>query len=114
MPTNIVSLRFKYKARPQYPHCGLVNPEAPCQCRKKVKGFIKSGSYGPDRLTFIQEGEPKIRDIVRKASGDFDREIYEDYQGLLQEHPFYQAPEVTAWLKKLVVSQKIDEVFRAN
>lgn len=95
-------------------NCGLVNPDAPCQCRKKVKGFMASGSYGPDRLTFIKEDSPKIKDVVGKATNDFDREIYKDYQSLLQGHPFYQAPEVSEWLKELVDSKKIDEIFRAN
>ena len=92
-------------------NCGLVNSEAPCQCRKKLKGFMASGSYGPDRLTFVLEEGPKIKDIVSKTSNDFDREIYDDYKHLLQDHPFYQAPEVTEWLKELVRSKKIDEVF---
>lgn len=95
-------------------NCGLVNPEAPCQCRKKVKGFMKSGSYGPDRLTFAQEEAPKVKDVIGKASSDFDREIYQDYRALLQEHPFYQAPEVTEWLKELVGSKRIEEIFGSN
>ena len=31
-------------------NCSLVNPEAPCHCRKKVKSMIDSGAYSADKL----------------------------------------------------------------
>ena len=95
-------------------NCSLMNPDARCHCRKKAKGFMSSGAYGPDRLTFVQKNGPKLKDIIDAKIGEFSREVYGDYIRLLREHPFYRAPEITDWLKERVARPDFNEIFDVN
>lgn len=95
-------------------NCSLINPDAPCRCRKKANGFMAGGAYGPDRLTFVQEEDQKMKDIVGDKLAEMDRELFSSYTHLLRDHPFYSAPEVSGWLNKLLEHQKLEELFQPN
>jgi RNA polymerase sigma factor (sigma-70 family) len=95
-------------------NCGVLNPEAPCSCRKKAKGFIDSGAYSADRIFFHQAEGPRLREIVGEKIARFDNEVYEDYARLFREHPFYVAPEVTGWLRDLAGRKNFKEIFQLD
>ncbi len=44
--------------------CGVVNPDAPCRCRKKIKSFVDSGAYTVDRLNFLSPDRPAMEAMV--------------------------------------------------
>ncbi len=83
-------------------NCSLLNPEAPCRCRKKVKSLIDSGALSADNLAFHRADRPKLREIVGEKIDRFGTEIYEEFAALFREHPFYSPPEVISWLRDLL------------
>ena len=34
-------------------HCGLINPEAPCRCSRRVDVAVRSGRVQPEQLRFV-------------------------------------------------------------
>jgi RNA polymerase sigma factor (sigma-70 family) len=95
-------------------NCGLMNPEAPCRCRMKAKGFIDSGAYSADRIFFHQADGPRLRELVGEKIERFDTEVYDEYVRLFREHPFYTPPEVTGWLRKLIERKSFREIFQLD
>ena len=95
-------------------NCSLMNPEAPCSCRKKAKGFIDSGAYSADRIFFHQADGPQLKEIVGEKIKRFDAGIYGEYARLFREHPFYNPPDATAWLRDVIESREFKEIFHLN
>ncbi len=98
-------------------NCSLLNPEAPCHCRKKVKGLIDSGAYSKDstdNLVFHQAERPKLRELVGKRIEQFGTEDYEEFATLFREHPFYSPPEVTSWLRDLLNRKSFREFLQLD
>jgi hypothetical protein len=95
-------------------NCSLLNPEAPCSCRKKAKGFIESGAYSADRVFFHQDGGARLKEIVGEKIERFDKKVYQEYANLFREHPFYEPPEATDWLRELVDSRELKEIFHLD
>ncbi len=83
-------------------NCGLVDPEAPCRCRKKAQAFIDSGAYSADRISFHRSKGPRLKDFVGDTVQRFGAEIYDEYVQLFRDHPFYASPDVTDWLRDLI------------
>jgi len=93
-------------------NCSLLNPAAPCHCRKKAKTFIDSGAYSADRLFFHQASGPRLRELVGVKIERVNAEIYRDYARLFRDHPFYAAPDVTQWLRQLITGKGFAEIFQ--
>lgn len=95
-------------------NCGVLNPEAPCRCRKKAKGFIDSGAYSADRLFFRQAGGPRLRELVGETIERFGSEVYEEYARLFRGHPFYAPPEATGWLRQLLEKECFKQILHLD
>jgi len=95
-------------------NCSLLNPEAPCHCRKKAKSMIDSGAYSADNLVFHQADRPKLRQIVGKKIERFGSEDYEEFAALFREHPLYSPPEVTSWLRDLLTRKSFREFLQLD
>jgi RNA polymerase sigma factor (sigma-70 family) len=95
-------------------NCSLLNPEAPCRCRKKVKGLIDSGACSADRIFYYQADQPKLKEIVGDKIERFDAEVYDEYVSLHREHPFYASPDRTEWLRRLIGKRSFREIFELD
>ncbi len=95
-------------------NCSLVNPEAPCHCRKKVKSMIDSGAYSTDNLVYHRADRPKLRQIVGEKIERFGNDVYEEFAALFREHPFYSPPEVTTWLRDLLTRRSFREFLQLD
>jgi RNA polymerase sigma factor (sigma-70 family) len=82
--------------------CGLVNPERPCRCRRRLSEAVRLGRVTPGQLLFASDAErarqfPKVLAEVRRLE-DVRRAA-----ALFRSHPDFTAPaDLTARIRKLV------------
>ncbi|MFC1555521.1 RNA polymerase sigma factor [candidate division KSB1 bacterium] len=91
--------------------CGLLSENAPCKCRNKISVFIKQGYYKRDNLKFYRENPVKLNELVSDTVDRYNDSIHSDFVKLYREHPFYEAPDLTEWLKKTLEKKKFKEIF---
>ena len=80
--------------------CGLVNPQNPCRCEKKTRGFIEAGYVNPERLMFVTERMTAVKALAPRAVEaieSFDTRL----AGVFRDHPFHDSPDFVARLRKL-------------
>jgi len=95
-------------------NCSLVNPDAPCKCRKKVKTFIDSGAYSADRLNYLVPERPAMAEIVARVEERYENEIDPRIQDLFRSHPFYSGKDLGPWLDELLGSSQFEDIFNLN
>ncbi len=83
-------------------NCGLVSESAPCRCRKKAPVFVTSGALSADRLVYLREEGPRMGELAGPGIERLGEEIGGDLVALFGQQPFYEAPDVGAWLQELV------------
>jgi len=81
--------------------CGLVNEANPCRCAKKTRAFIEQGYVNPRNLLFATSHVIRVRDVAPKVSGELEA-LDEAYGRLHRDHPFQDAPDFVAALRKLL------------
>lgn len=91
--------------------CGVVNPEAPCRCRKKIKTFVDSGAYTLDRLNFLSPDRPTMEAMMEEVGERFSDEVLSEYRGLFLAHPFYEGEDRVPWLRELLQGPEMREIF---
>ncbi len=95
-------------------NCSLVDPDAPCRCRKKVKTFIESGAYSADRLNYLVAERPAMEEIVARVEERYEEEIDPRIQELFQSHPFYSGKDMGPWLEELLSTSEFEAIFTLN
>lgn len=71
--------------------CGLVNPDNPCRCARRVDYAVKIGRVDPDRLLFATHPVRREPDAVtREVAREMDQ--LHSAADLLRGHPDYAAP----------------------
>lgn len=95
-------------------NCGLVNPDAPCRCRKKVQTFVDSGAYSADRLHYLVPNRPAMRDIVARIEEGSKEEVDSRFQALFRSHPFYSGKDMIPWLRDLIGTPEFENIFTTN
>ena len=71
--------------------CGLVNPDNPCRCARRVDYAVKIGRVDPDRLLFATHPVRRESDAVtREVAREMDQ--LHSAADLLRGHPDYAAP----------------------
>jgi len=95
-------------------NCGLVNPDAPCRCRKKVQTFVESGAYSVDRLHYLAPDRPAMKEIVARIKEEYEEEVDSRFQKLFRSHPFYSGKDMIPWLRDLLGSPEFENIFTLN
>ncbi|MCP4897695.1 MAG: RNA polymerase sigma factor [bacterium] len=95
-------------------NCGLVDPNAPCRCRKKAPAFIASGAYSVDRISFHRPDSPSLRQLVGDTVQSYGTEIFDEYVQLFREHPFYTTPDISTWLRDLIARPSFREIWQLD
>jgi RNA polymerase sigma factor (sigma-70 family) len=95
-------------------NCGVVNPEAPCRCRKKIKSFIDSGAYSVDRLNFVAPDRPRMSEMTGEFQDDFSTEMTEPILALHREHPFYEGKDLVPWLQEVLERPGFQELVHGE
>jgi RNA polymerase sigma factor (sigma-70 family) len=82
--------------------CGLVSPERPCRCRRRLAHAVQAGRVDPGRLLFASDsdrarGFPTVLDEIRRL------EEVRRAAALYQSHPELAVPaDFTAEIRRLV------------
>jgi len=82
--------------------CGLINPDNPCRCAKKTKGFIEAGVVNPDDLKFNAHYKMKIAELSRREATTFVDTVETLQKQIFQSHPFQEPVNADKF---------VDEVF---
>ncbi len=92
--------------------CGLVDPNNPCRCAKKTRGFIEAGWVDPQRLQFSRHRTRTVRELAG-ARADRLGEASQRYASLYHEQPAYtpDGPAPEEWLRNLLGSREMRELF---
>lgn len=94
--------------------CGLVNPEAPCRCRKKIHSFIDSGAYSIDRLSFVAPNRPRMGKTARAFQDSLRAELVGPVTALHRERPFYEGKDLVLWLREVSESPVFQELIQGE
>ena len=82
--------------------CGLVNPERPCRCRRRLPHALRCGRVAPDHLLFASDAAsarefPAVLAEIRRL------EVLRRAAALFRSHPRFAAPaDVTVAIRKLL------------
>ncbi len=70
-------------------HCGLINADSPCRCRKHVGNKIRAGALLPHQLDFAREQDAKSQQQALLAEQETLAQ-HRRVAALLRSHPMYQ------------------------
>jgi len=92
--------------------CGLINPNNPCRCAKKTKGFIKDGLLDPSRVQFKDGLLKEIREIASENNSRLDNLMEGQYLSFFRQQP-YENKDL-GLIKSLLLNKDIIDLFRLN
>ena len=87
-------------------HCGLVNPDRPCRCERRIAHAISIGRVHPHALAYAgnRPRGGKSLDVARELG---EMQELQRISGIYQSHPEYDAPErVLAEIRQILDTAK--------
>jgi RNA polymerase sigma factor (sigma-70 family) len=87
--------------------CGLINPDSPCHCRRRVNFAITSKRVNPERFLFAHDAEraknfPEVLNKIRAL--EYSQRVI----ALYRSHPESEVPsDFTAMIKNLIQAQQL-------
>jgi hypothetical protein len=94
--------------------CGLMNPNNPCRCAKKTKGFMKKGLIDPSKNQFKSNVVKQIQEIAFENNRKLDHLIEGKYLLFFRDQPYEDKELTEELIKKLLFNKDIVELFRLN
>jgi RNA polymerase sigma factor (sigma-70 family) len=95
--------------------CGLINPDNPCRCHKKTKGFIKEGKVDAETVRFTREARETIGSVVAGKNDALDQLMEGKYLRLFTQQPYEQIPEEEDnMIRFLLMDEDIKSLFLLN
>lgn len=92
--------------------CGLVNPDNPCRCPKKTRGFIAAGWVDPDKLQFNADYTRTVREVAAaEAEAGFDL-VDKLSRDVFGEHPFQEPPGAGRIVEAVLNDAEVRQMFR--
>ena len=93
--------------------CGLINPNNPCRCHKKTKGFIREGKVDPQSVQFTREARETVGSMLDSKNHELDDLMEGKYLRLFTEQP-YEDLEEDKLTQYLLMDPDIKELFCLN
>jgi RNA polymerase sigma factor (sigma-70 family) len=90
--------------------CGLMHPDNPCNCSRKLKWFIEKGFIRPDRIWFVRHGVPQIKAMGHDNLEQFETLCTSETLRRFQEHPFYEPPDFEEWMDRIFKSDLLNRL----
>lgn len=94
--------------------CGLINPDNPCRCHKKTKGFIKEGLVSPQTIRFYSEVTDTIEAVAEHKTYDMDHLIEGKYLYLFTNQPYERRRDSEERSKAILADPEVRELFQLN
>jgi len=94
--------------------CGLMNPNNPCRCAKKTKGFIKDGLIDKSRLQFKPEVVTEIKQIALESNTELDNLIEGKYLSFFRQQPYERKDITKELVKTILFNKEIIKLFKLN
>lgn len=94
--------------------CGLINPNNPCRCPKKTRGFIDAGHVDPHNMTFVSPRIQTIRSVVTDTYTQIDDVLDQQYAALFRDHPFLEPKDQIHWLRKMLEQRNVRDSLHLN
>lgn len=91
--------------------CGLLKSGNPCNCGRKLKGFIENGFVHPDHIWFFQDNMRKIKEVVHENLHHFEQLCTSETIRHFQEHPFYDPPGFEQWMGRIFNTEMLDRLM---
>ncbi|MCE3008723.1 MAG: RNA polymerase sigma factor [Bacteroidetes bacterium] len=93
--------------------CGLVNPDNPCRCQRKTKGFIQAGWVDPGQMKFNLPHQQSILQSLEARQKQLEEAMEGPYRGLFQAGAYDQRAREQL-LASLLAHPHIQLVFNLN
>jgi len=94
--------------------CGLMNPDNPCRCPKKTKGFINDGLIDPSHNQFKVEVVREIKEIASENNKKLDNLMEGKYLAFFKSQPFEDRNLLNDISKKIFFQKDLLQLFRLN
>lgn len=94
--------------------CGHVNKSNPCRCENKLKTFLDLGMIQPGKTRFCRPGTTTVKDVLIERLDIFDRSYYSPFLELFIQQPFYDPPDMTAWLRDTIKKDEFRQLFNIH
>ena len=91
--------------------CGHVNPDNPCRCIHKVKALSGLGMLDAKTLRFHRPAGEKTRDMIDQRRVRFETTFYKPFIDQFRDQPFYEAPDMVAWLQEMMKREDFKDIF---
>ncbi|HET7003494.1 MAG TPA: RNA polymerase sigma factor [Puia sp.] len=94
--------------------CGLINPDNPCRCTKKTKGFMKEGLIDQSKNQFKKNVVKQIHDIAVENNKKLDHLMEGRYLTFFRHQPYEDKELTQELIKTLLFNKDIIDLFRLN
>ena len=91
--------------------CGLVDPRNPCRCSRTVDVQMKMGLLKPGKIS-ATEIPVSVVEILPAEARRFEEGYYSQFIALYRQGPFFEGPDLTAWLQSLLESRECQDPFQ--
>lgn len=94
--------------------CGLINKNNPCKCSKKTKFLIDVGYVNPEKLRFTRSVYFKMDKIAEERVDELSYILDKECNELFRTHPYQQSPDFVESMRKILQSEKFNNIFTVN
>lgn len=94
--------------------CGLINPDNPCRCFKKTKGFIAEGKINPDTQTFTEDFKQSILSVSASKNDNLDTLMEGRYLRFFTSQNYEDTDVAGELIKTLLFDPEIKRLFHLN
>ena len=94
--------------------CGQVNNNNPCRCENKIKTFLELGMIDPRKPRFHRPELQRVKDVMKERLDEFDQSYYVPFMELFRKQPFYDAPDMTRWLRNMLQNDEFKHLLNIH
>ena len=95
-------------------NCGLIDESNPCNCAKKLRGYMEQGFVHPDRISFYRDKARQIVDVVGTDIPEEDSRAFADVVMLFRGQPFYEKPDFKVWFSRIITNDAFRDIIHKD